>query len=287
MSAHGLLVRSGTQVFAVSDLGIEQIFYPAAGSISQDGASMIYHWDTEHLEATTLEALLNLRVTDDIAQLTGRPALLVRDDAGRRRIVLVQAVLDSLSIVIKPLGRYIPAIPGVAGATILGDGSATAVLDLPELLRTAGHRQMPVSALQETVRLAEQALPLALVVDDSLSARHALADFVKDLGFEVHTAGDGLEAIARIEGRLPDILLVDLEMPRMNGMELAEHVRTQHTPEVLPIIMVTSRSTEKHRRNAARAGVNVYLVKPFSEDTLAEHIQSLMAARHLAVHAAA
>lgn len=277
MSAHGLLVRSGSQVFAVADLGVEQILYPAAGTLRQDGERMLYEWNAEWLEATTLETLLNVRVGGGNKQIGHWPALLVRDDTGRHRIVLVQAVLDSVALVIKPLGRYIPPIPGLVGATILGDGSATAVLDLPELLRTAMPGHTIAGALQETVRLAERTLPVALVVDDSLSARRALADFIQDLGFEVHTAGDGLEAIASMARHQPDILLVDLEMPRMNGLELAEHVRVQHPASELPIIMITSRSTEKHRRNATRSGVDVYLVKPFSEDRLAEHIQQLMA----------
>ncbi len=286
MSTHGLLVRSGTQVFAVSDLGIEQILYPAAGVLRQEGQTMTYQWGNEALEATTLEALLNLPVPGTVEELSARPALLIRDAVGRRQVVVVHAVLDSLALVVKPLGRYVPTIQGVAGATILGNGTVTAVLDLPDLFRVASRVQTTAGALQETVRLAERALPVALVVDDSLSARRALADFVQDLGFEVHTAGDGLEAIASMERHMPDILLVDLEMPRMNGLELAEHVRVRHTADALPIIMVTSRSTEKHRRTAARSGVNVYLVKPFPEDTLAEHIQHLTEAKAIAAGAA-
>ena len=126
---------------------------------------------------------------------------------------------------------------------------------------------------------SEDTAPVALVVDDSLSARRALAEFVRDLGFEVHTASDGLDAIAVIEQTVPDILLVDLEMPRMNGLELTAHVRNRDTTTHVPVIMITSRSTEKHRQTAVQAGVNTYLVKPFAEDELAEHIQQLMALR--------
>ena len=192
---------------------------------------------------------------------------------------MVQAVVDSLPLVVKNLGRYVPTIKGIAGATILGDGSATAVLDLPELLGNPARRSARVRGHQDAAAVADSALPVALVVDDSLSARRALADFVRDLGFEVHTAGDGLEAITSIERKVPDLLLVDLEMPRMNGLELAAHVRSHNATSHLPIIMITSRSTEKHRRNAAQAGVDVYLVKPFPEDALAVHIQQLTAPR--------
>ncbi|MGE3537009.1 MAG: response regulator [Candidatus Tectimicrobiota bacterium] len=276
MSTHGLLVRSGSQVFAISDLGLEQILYPAAGALDQEADRMVYTWEGERLEVSPLETLLHLHLPA-AAPLATRPALLVRDETGQRHVVLVQAVLDSLPLVIKPLGRYVPARPGLAGATILGDGRAAAVLDLPGLLRASSRQQLLPDERQDTAGNPESALPVALVVDDSLSTRRALADFVQDLGFTVHTAGDGLEAIASMKRQMPDILLVDLEMPRMNGLELAEHVRVHYGAEALPIIMLTSRSTEKHRRSAERAGVNVYLVKPFVEDTMAEHIQQLMA----------
>lgn len=275
MSTHGLLVRSGKQMLALSSLGIEQILYPGAGSLLHTDEQITYQLGVEALEAVALETLLNLPPIAPTDSL--RPALLVRDETGRQRVVLVQAIVDSLALVVKPLGRYVPQLLGIAGATILGDGSVIPVLDLPALLRQPVQRGMGPDGDAELVAALEQPLPVALVVDDSQSARRALADFVHDLGFEVHTAGDGLEAITSIERRLPDLLLVDLEMPRMNGLELAEHVRTHPETSHLPIIMITSRSTEKHRRNATRAGVDVYLVKPFSEDTLAEHIQQLLA----------
>ena len=115
----------------------------------------------------------------------------------------------------------------------------------------------------------------ALIVDDSLSARRSLAEYVKDLGYEILTAKDGLEAIDVIESKSPDIMLVDFEMPRMNGVEFTSHVRADEKMREIPIIMITSRSTEKHQSMAIAAGVDVYLTKPFSEDTLMEHINEL------------
>jgi chemosensory pili system protein ChpA (sensor histidine kinase/response regulator) len=117
---------------------------------------------------------------------------------------------------------------------------------------------------------------IALVVDDSLSARRSLAEFVKDIGYDVLMARDGIDAIEVIEGRKPNIILVDLEMPRMNGLELTSHLRSKSDTKDIPIIMITSRSTEKHRDMADSAGVNAYLTKPFSEDELLENIQNLL-----------
>ena len=100
---------------------------------------------------------------------------------------------------------------------------------------------------------------------------------MQDLGYEVLSARDGLEAIEVMAERLPQILLVDLEMPRMNGLELAAHVRAQPSTRSLPMIMITSRSTEKHRQRAQTAGVDAYVTKPFSEDELFDQIQAVLA----------
>jgi chemosensory pili system protein ChpA (sensor histidine kinase/response regulator) len=92
----------------------------------------------------------------------------------------------------------------------------------------------------------------------------------------VNEARDGMEALERMTDRRPDIMLVDMEMPRMNGIELTAHVRSRVDTANIPIIMVTSRSTQKHREQAKAAGVNEYMTKPFSEDTLLEKVQSLV-----------
>jgi CheY-like chemotaxis protein len=180
-------------------------------------------------------------------------------------------------LVVKGFGRYLTKIRGVIGATILGDGSVTPVLDLPELLRAPVETGLRTQSSQTTSSVVRAGLPKALVVDDSLSARRSLAQFMQDSGFEVRTARDGLEAIEVIEAGKPDILLVDMEMPRMNGIELTSYVRGAPALGDLPIIMITSRSTTKHREQATSAGVNAYLTKPFAEDELLEHVHRLRA----------
>ncbi len=281
MSTHGLLVRTGMDVFAVSDRGVEQLLYPGAGELSQIGNKTTYQIGEEIFEATFLRDLLNQGLDQRSETRTLYPALLVREESGRNRVVFVQEIIDSLTLVVKNLGRYIPDIKGMIGVTILGDGSVTPVLDLPDLLRRPTRTYTGPVAL-EAATSAEGNAPVALVVDDSLSARRALAEFMKDLGFEVRAAGDGLEAVAILEHKMPDILLVDLEMPRMNGLELTSHVRSRDTMKHLPVIMITSRSTEKHRHSAAQAGVDAYLIKPFAEDELMAYIHQLTTLRGVA-----
>jgi chemosensory pili system protein ChpA (sensor histidine kinase/response regulator) len=173
------------------------------------------------------------------------------------------------------MGRHLPKIRGLAGATILGDGSVTPVLDLPELLREPSRRVAERPTKPADVTGIDVNMPYALVVDDSLSARRSLAQFMTDSGFQVRTARDGLEAVKIMQSRQPDLLLVDLEMPRMNGLELTNHVRANDETRDLPVIMITSRSTDKHRQQADAAGVTKYLTKPYAEDELMEHVYAV------------
>lgn len=115
-----------------------------------------------------------------------------------------------------------------------------------------------------------------LIVDDSLSVRRSLAQFVADLGTNSQTARDGFEAIHAVSQQCPTLLLVDLEMPRMNGLELTAHLRANEATREVPVIMITSRSTEKHRQMAKSAGVNGYLNKPWSDDDLLSAIRDFI-----------
>jgi chemosensory pili system protein ChpA (sensor histidine kinase/response regulator) len=278
ISTHALLVRAKQSMFAISERGVTQILYSGSGKVSRLGKVMTYQVGNDIFEASYLESLLNLPLESQVGDSL-RPVILVREEMGAMRAILVEEILDSRDLVVKNMGDYIPKLKGIVGATILGDGSVAPVLDLPELLRVAPTRTFitPVISRSEAVgNIAVEQHRRALVVDDSLSARRSLAQFMEDAGFEVHTARDGLEAIGIIHAKRPDILLVDLEMPRMNGLELTSHVRANDVTNDLPVIMITSRSTEKHRQEANRVGVNVYLTKPFAEDELLEHVNAIL-----------
>ncbi|HSS66839.1 MAG TPA: response regulator, partial [Gammaproteobacteria bacterium] len=277
VSTHALLVRARDRLLAVSNRGVEQILHPGSGEERRDGDGHTFSVGDDVYSATTLAAIIGVGRERKKNGSAASPVLIVQSDSGPRA-VFVDAILDSRDLVIKSLGRYIPKLRGVAGATILGDGRVTPVLDLPELLRTPGLAGFDIDSAPEQDEIAQSAgsgLPYALVVDDSLSARRALAQFIGDSGFEVGTARDGLEAIDLINAKRPDVVLLDLEMPRMNGLELTSHIRANSATRRLPIVMVTSRSTEKHRRQAIAAGVDHYVTKPFSEDELIGTVESL------------
>jgi chemosensory pili system protein ChpA (sensor histidine kinase/response regulator) len=278
ISTHVLVVRAGGEVSALSNRGVEQMLHARSGEIRTMAGETTYSIGDEVYPARHLTALLG-RTGAPESDEAGAPAvLLVRAETGITAVI-VSEVVDSREIVVKGMGRYIPRIPGIAGATILGDGAVTPVIDLPELLRPMRMSSTQVAG-ENTAVLAEEPAPrCALIVDDSLSARRYLAQFVRDSGYEVRTARDGLEAVELIETSPPDLLLVDLEMPRMNGLELTHHVRARAQTRNLPVIMVTSRSTQKHRQMAQAAGVDAYLTKPFSEEELLGHMETARA-RH-------
>jgi len=275
-STHSLLIRVRQHIYAISNRGVEEILYPGLGELSDIGDEMIFQIEDQAYGAVLIDDLFKLPQDRRKIERSSRPILLVREESGARTAILVQEVLDSRDVVVKPMGKYLPKLSGIAGATVLGDGSVAPVIDLPELLQhkiTHGQNQHQ-SSLENTVSVPR--LPYVLVVDDSLSARQSLAQFVQDLGLDVRTARDGMEAVSLIEARQPDLILVDMEMPRMNGLELTSHIRASANTSDMPVIMITSRSTDKHREAAIKKGVNHFMVKPFAEDELAQHINDVL-----------
>lgn len=274
MFTHALLITLRDHTLAVSSRGIEQILMPGDGRLVEEDAEHFYEMEGRRYRLERIEDLLALAGDRRRRERSQRIALLVRD-GGIATVVTVEAVLDSRDVIVKNPGRYLNKLRGLIGATIMGDGTVVPVVDLPELLLESV--EAPREAAQEhTATDVQSPLPCALIVDDSISARRSLAQCIQDAGFEVRTAKDGLEALSLIDKKCPDILLVDLEMPRMNGLELTAHLRRQPATAGIPVIMVSSRATEKHRREADTAGVDTYLTKPFHEDTLMESIHRLL-----------
>ncbi len=270
MTTHGLLTRCGDQRYVLAQRGVAQILPLEAAALKRLGKQQVYRHEQVYYPTASLPGLLGL------PEETLRTVLLVDTESGPQAL-LAPSLLAGREWVIKKLSTLVPPLPGLLGATILGDGGVAAVLDLPELIRTVGggtttRRQTTTAGLASKARALR-----ALVVDDSLSARRALMQTLQDAGFAVEGARDGMEATQMLAQQAPDILFVDLEMPRMNGLELAHHVRNQPALHRLPIVMITSRSTQKHRDEAAQAGVNHYLTKPFQDREVIEQAQRLLA----------
>jgi chemosensory pili system protein ChpA (sensor histidine kinase/response regulator) len=273
MTTQGLLLRHGGRVLVASDYGVQDIRYVDPASVSELGAVTAFRDGDQLHELVPLADLLGEEAAAADAA-AGVTVLMVQLDDGSRRAVRVETVLECREIVVKPLGRYVTRPAGVLGVTILGDGSMAPVLDLPRLVQTlsqeAGRPVVPRPPQEAPV-----ARRIALVVDDSLTARTAAARAARSAGFDVRTAPDGLDAMALVDKERPDLVLVDMEMPRMNGLELTARLRSRPQTRGVPIVMITSRSSPLHREQAQSAGVDAYLVKPFKEAALIEQITHL------------
>lgn len=201
------------------------------------------------------------------------PVILVR--AGEHSTALVtDELVGSREIVVKPVGPQIAGIRGISGATILGDGRIVIILDMGTLVRS-----------EWRARSVDGARPLrddrifALVVDDSITVRRVTQRLLERNGMRVMTAKDGVEALALLQEHVPDVVLLDIEMPRMDGYEVAAHVRADPRIADVPIIMITSRVGDKHRARAIELGVDDYLGKPYQESQLLDAIEPLVLAR--------
>ena len=202
------------------------------------------------------------------------PVILVR--AGEHSAALVtDELVGSREIVVKALGPQIAGIRGIAGATILGDGRIVVILDMGALVRSEWRSR----AVDESVRPARDDRIFALVVDDSITVRRVTQRLLERNGMRVMTAKDGVDAMSLLQEHVPDVLLLDIEMPRMDGYEVASLVRNDPRLAEVPIIMITSRAGEKHRARAIELGVDDYLGKPYQESQLLDAIEPLVMAR--------
>jgi len=202
------------------------------------------------------------------------PVILVR--AGERSAALVtDELVGSREIVLKSVGPQVSSVRGIAGATILGDGSIVIILDVGALVRSEWRARVPETG----ARPARDDRIFAMVVDDSITVRRVTQRLLERNGMRVITANDGLEALSLLQEHVPDVILLDIEMPRMDGYEVAAHVRNDSRLADVPIIMITSRVGEKHRARAIELGVDDYLGKPYQESQLLDAVEALVLAR--------
>ncbi len=223
--------------------------------------------------------------TGDKPNLEGQamplPVLLVRG-SDHSVAVQVDGLMGSREIVVKSLGPQFAQVQGLSGATVLGDGSVVVILDLMAMIRAdALHQHRDLIGHRDDL-LPDRSRPLlVMVVDDSVTVRKVTSRFLERQGMEVMLAKDGVDAIHLLteSERVPDVMLLDIEMPRMDGFEVASRVRHTSRLQQMPIIMITSRTGEKHRERAFSLGVNRYLGKPYQEVTLLDTIYELTGAQ--------
>lgn len=277
-----LMAKVGEALFAIPLNNIEGIVRVSANNLrellKQDKPT--YHYAGREYQLEYLGRLLRdenmTRLPEDN---TPMPVVLVRGSSPAA--IQVDTLMGSREIVVKTLGPQFNSVVGVSGGTILGDGSVVIILDLPNMMRhvnTLEYQQhMAIEHEQEAeLEAVEQArqsdVTSILVVDDSVTVRKVTTRLLERNGMEVRTAKDGVDAMATLQEYKPDLVLLDIEMPRMDGFEVASQMRHSQSLKQIPIIMITSRTGEKHKERAMAIGVTDYMGKPFQEERLLEAI---------------
>ena len=292
-----VLVRAGGRIHALPAALVEQVQQVKPETLVGLYAAREVRWQTRLYPFYYLPQLLgDTHHTPEPQRYN--PVLLLKS-ANQFVAIHVDEMLGNQEIVIKNIGAQLARLPGLAGATVLGTGEIVLILTPVQLVarqlrgsRAAG--AAAAEALGDNAGVQAPApqpappprAPFVLVVDDSLTVRKITSRLLSREGFEVGTARDGIDALQVLADQTPDVILLDIEMPRMDGFEFAKTVKNDPRLSVIPIIMITSRTAEKHRARASEIGVEVYMGKPFQEEELLRNIRQIVAARAAAVPAA-
>jgi chemosensory pili system protein ChpA (sensor histidine kinase/response regulator) len=264
-----VFVRIGDVQFAVPIASVRGVGRIAREELGKDGAT--YAYGGEDYALHDLGLLLGTAPAKAEGQLQ-MPVLLIRS-GDLRAAVTIDQVIGNREIVVKPVGPQVASMPGIFGATIMGDGSVVVILDIAPLVR----RQATLPRDHTPAPVVEaRRVPLVMVVDDSVTMRKVTGRVLERHNFEVGTAKDGIDALERMADRVPDLMLLDIEMPRMDGYELATQMKADPRLRDVPIIMITSRTGEKHRQRAFEIGVQRYLGKPYQEHELMRNVFDLL-----------
>ncbi len=279
-----LIVRIGETNFAIPMTSVHGVARVAPNELAHRMADAEPSFDYLGDDYTIhdLPQLLGVHVIASPEE--GDVPLLLARSGDLRAAIRVDAVLGSREIVVKPVGPQVSSVPGILGATIMGDGSVLMILDLAPMVRHGVARrafeaeaEIPhAPRVQDEVRVK----PLVMVVDDSITMRKVTGRVLERHEFEVMTAKDGIDALEKLNERVPDLMLLDIEMPRMDGYELATQMKADERLAGVPIIMITSRTGDKHRQRAFDIGVNRYIGKPYQENDLIVQINDVLGETH-------
>ena len=280
----GVVFRLGGNLYAVPTMMVEQLQRPKMDVLAAaQGAGMV-EWQGKQYPFHQLRDLMELP-PDEEEQTRFGSVLLLR--SGSHRVgIRVDDIVGGQEIVIKNIGPQLARVPGVTGAAVLGSGETVLILNPVQLALRAEEKARNTPAPAAPGVPAAPAAPVAaeparqrivLVVDDSLTVRKITGRLLSREGYNVVVAKDGVEALEKLQEQRPDVMITDVEMPRMDGFDLTKNVREDASLKGLPIIMITSRTADKHREHAAELGVDVFLGKPYEESDLLGHIKTLAA----------
>ncbi|WP_275097417.1 Hpt domain-containing protein [Sedimenticola hydrogenitrophicus] len=275
-----LLVELGGEIYAIPHTSVEGVVRVSRQELEAcyNGRQTAYSYAGKDYQVRYMGNMLNVGQVNLSDQRKWFPLLLVR--AGDHHVAIqVDGLLGNRQIVVKSVGVQVSTVRWISGGTILGDGRVALILDVTALVRSdvaqtaAPH---PEVARVDVAAPAPGVGRMVMVVDDSITVRKVTGRLLERHGMNVLTAKDGVDAVAMLQEQRPDIMLLDIEMPRMDGYELARHMRNSDDLKQIPIIMITSRTGDKHRKLAMELGVRRYLGKPYQESELLDNIYSVL-----------
>lgn len=264
-----LLVRSAERTYAIPSNMVEQALELKEAALEAMREQGYAEWKEQRYPLRYLPRLLGDRETQ-AAQSRFHWVLLLR--AGNETLALqIDELRGNQEIIVKNAGPQFVRLQGFTGATVLADGEISLILN-PVVLASRGSAAEDEMAPEATAPAQEERVPTVMVVDDSLTVRKITSRLLEREGYQVVTAKDGVDALEQLVDMKPDVMLLDIEMPRMDGFDLARNIRADERLRSIPIIMITSRMADKHRNYAFEIGVNHYLGKPYQEEQLLELI---------------
>ncbi|OLF38941.1 MULTISPECIES: Hpt domain-containing protein [unclassified Psychrobacter] len=274
-----LVVRAADRYYAIPLVQIERVIRVNPENLYDYYASgdTTLHIEDEDYRVRYLNEILSGSKLNElmVSTNTSLPLIVIKNRTGQKMALQVDQIAGSrIEVVLKPLGRQLSHLAGISAATIMGDGSVMLILDLIALMRNASTQNTIQAPKLE--RSGVDTPVTVLVVDDSVTVRKVTSRLLERQGINVALAKDGVDAIEILQETIPDLILLDIEMPRMDGFEVATQVRFDKRLRDIPIIMITSRTGEKHRERALDIGVNDYMGKPFQETELLNRMQILL-----------
>jgi chemosensory pili system protein ChpA (sensor histidine kinase/response regulator) len=265
-----VLVRTGSRMYAIPSVMIEQVLDLKDAALTRIREAGAAEWMGNHYPFSFLPQLLG--ETQALPEVHRQYWVLLLRSGTQRIAVQVDELKGSQEIVVKNIGPQLARVIGIDGATVLGNGQVVLILNPVALTSHAPTialaSPVPTLPMPSAASDGVAALPTIMVVDDSLTVRKITGRLLSREGYEVLTAKDGVDALEQLLDIVPDVLIVDIEMPRMDGFDFTRNIRADARLKGIPIIMITSRTADKHRNYAKEIGVNQYLGKPYQEEEL-------------------
>ena len=284
-----LLLRSGGQEFAISLTSVEETARIPAYHIHNVGRQEVIKLRDQVLPIRRLNNILKYHSGNGSSHSREEyiPIVIVRS-AEQSLALMVDELIGQETIVIKPLGDYLKKVHLFSGATISGEGKVRLILDISTIIEqevltegqghvTSAKIELDDESFAEQMIEEKNATPQLLLVDDSISIRKMIGMLLGKAGYIVDTAVDGVDAIEKFGEKMYDLVVTDLEMPRMHGYELIAEIRAGQTAGDVPIVVMTSRAGDKHYEKAMQIGADDYIVKPVDEETLLKSVRTLLA----------